>query len=41
MLSVNFVVLTIFGCGLVMWLTKIIPFILLKYLKLSKVSLNI
>lgn len=36
MLSVNFVVLTIFGCGLVMWLTKIIPFILLKYLKLNK-----
>ncbi|MCP9312795.1 AzlD domain-containing protein [Liquorilactobacillus satsumensis] len=34
--SFNFVFITILGCGVVTWLSRVIPFILLKKFKMSR-----
>lgn len=36
MLSTNYVILTILGCAIVTWLSRIVPFILLKKFDLPK-----
>ena len=36
MLSTNYIIITIFGCALVTWLSRVVPFILLKNFDLPK-----
>ena len=36
MLSINYIILTIIGCAVVTWLSRIVPFVLLKKFDLPK-----
>ena len=36
MLSINYILLTILGCAIVTWLSRIVPFVLLKKFDMSK-----